>query len=506
MFEKFRSLALALPTNTYRVPTPQTLNRLALHWSSRPPKFEGRKAYAVSNKQNPAFNRFRQSHKRLKAPPVGGFRRLSAKPLSLKPSGLLSSVGRLGVDTELGSTPRTSSMDCNTLEPPFAYQADPYSLEGNGIMTLDDRNKGEQNKQALIDVNKGILINLETREDAKDQANGGNGVDVNIPILDRTPPICRSKGQHPKQHACLPAKFTINPNLDETLRIGVFRQSRTYAAWMRFSNSKDLDDTDKGLQGLAIKLKDVETEGAVQDFLFVNSPIFFTSTVKDYLSLLNFTGGNLSQRFNAILQNFNGILQGIKTIVFKLRKAYEHPLSQTYWSAAPFKHGEGFKVKFILRPRTPAPAEVATTRHGLSELIASYLSHDGVTFDFDFFLHVSDGTDDMPINDLTKPWPERGEGESKQNLFHAATLTLTGCPELADNLRQTKEFGEKLSFSPGNCLPEHEPLGELNIIRMHVYPEIAKGRRKENWGVDTADGFWPMPTENPSVCPFHNPD
>ncbi len=368
-------------------------------------------------------------------------------------------------------------------------------------MDIDDKYK-----QRLVEVNRGKIINLALKKKFENQEVDVSKVGFEKPILERNPPICRAKGQHPKQHACLPAKFAINPNLDERLRIGVFREIKTYEAWIRFSNSRDMDDTDKGLQGIAIKLKSVEREDGVQDFLLVNSPVFFTSTVKNYTSILNFTEESFFGKIKEVFRNCGGVFQGLKNIIFKLRKIYRHPLAQTYWSAAPFKHGEDLKVKFILQPTNPAPAKESQTRHGLQEFIASYLSHEGVVFDFTFLLHVSDGTDEMPINDLTKQWPERGEGELNQNLFHAATLTIIGCPELAENLRNTQEFGEKLSFSPGNCLPEHEPLGELNLIRKHVYSEVAKGRRQENWGVETADGFWPMSTENPSLCPFHNPD
>ena len=376
-------------------------------------------------------------------------------------------------------------------------------------------NVSEEQKKALVDANPGDIINLKLREEVEGQQIDD---DPTQPILDRIPPICRSKGQHPKQHACLPAKFTINPNLDEKLRIGVFSKDKTYDAWVRFSNSRTMDDTKRGTLGLAIKLNNIDEDGSVQDFLLINSPIFFASKVNEYMDVINFFRIEAkSEKLNFFLKKNMGLLKSLFNGLFRIQKAKRHPLSQKYWSAAPFKHGEGYNVKYILEPTEPAKnikAKSTGNSNALTEFLVYELSHENAVFKFNFYLQVSDKTLQMPINDFTKKWVERKAGTSNQNMFHAATLTFLGCPELAQNIIKTQEFGEKLSFSPGNCLPEHEPMGELNIVRKHVYAEVAKKRRAENWGITTTTdgtmdgttaGAWPMPQENPTeeLCPFH---
>lgn len=61
---------------------------------------------------------------------------------------------------------------------------------------------------------------------------------------------------HPKQHGLVKAEFIVEPDLPAELQVGVFKEPRTYPAWIRFSNqnSPPLPDKDKDIRGMAIKL------------------------------------------------------------------------------------------------------------------------------------------------------------------------------------------------------------------------------------------------------------
>ena len=39
---------------------------------------------------------------------------------------------------------------------------------------------------------------------------------------------------------------------------------------------------------------------------------------------------------------------------------------------------------------------------------------------------------------------------------------------------------EKVAFNPWNCLPEHQPLGSLNRMRLAVYTASARARHRLN--------------------------
>ena len=68
-----------------------------------------------------------------------------------------------------------------------------------------------------------------------------------------------TRGAHAKSHACVKAYFTINDDLDTSLRHGVFSEpGRQYKSWVRFSNgasrAEGNDDFKKDARGMAIKI------------------------------------------------------------------------------------------------------------------------------------------------------------------------------------------------------------------------------------------------------------
>ena len=72
---------------------------------------------------------------------------------------------------------------------------------------------------------------------------------------------------HPKMHGCVRGEFSIEPNLPEHLRVGIFAQPQTFPAWIRFSNRAGPSRADsKGdIRGAAIKLMDVHGSEARDD-------------------------------------------------------------------------------------------------------------------------------------------------------------------------------------------------------------------------------------------------
>ena len=65
---------------------------------------------------------------------------------------------------------------------------------------------------------------------------------------------------HAKHHGCVKAEFIVEADLPEEMRFGIFKESRSYPAWIRFSNSKEQDDSKDDGRGMAIKLMGVEGE------------------------------------------------------------------------------------------------------------------------------------------------------------------------------------------------------------------------------------------------------
>jgi catalase len=112
------------------------------------------------------------------------------------------------------------------------------------------------------------------------------------------PPMLRN--QHPKSHGYVQGEFIVEEDIPETMKVGVFKESKTYPIWIRFSNGgSDRDpktgdfmpDTVGDVRGMAIKLMNVEGEKVLsepdhqgeQDFILMNNSTFFIRDVQGYI-------------------------------------------------------------------------------------------------------------------------------------------------------------------------------------------------------------------------------
>src|SRR5260370_453185 len=97
---------------------------------------------------------------------------------------------------------------------------------------------------------------------------------------------------HPKMHGCVRGDFSIVPDLPGELSIGVFKRSRTFPVWVRFSNQNGTVSTDAkaDIRGVAIKLMGVEgarllpdgAPGTTQDFILISDSRFVTKNVAEF--------------------------------------------------------------------------------------------------------------------------------------------------------------------------------------------------------------------------------
>src|ERR1035437_808720 len=96
---------------------------------------------------------------------------------------------------------------------------------------------------------------------------------------------------HAKAHGCVRAEFRVAEKLPPELRQGLFQEGRVYRSWIRYSNGagRAAKDSEGDARGMAIKLLGVpgpklaDDEKATQDFLLINSPVFFVRNAADYV-------------------------------------------------------------------------------------------------------------------------------------------------------------------------------------------------------------------------------
>jgi catalase len=312
-------------------------------------------------------------------------------------------------------------------------------------------------------------------------------------------PMLRS--QHPKSHGCVQGELIVEEDIPETMKVGVFKESKTYPIWIRFSNGgSDRDpktgdfvpDTVGDVRGMAIKLMDVEGEMVLpdsehkgeQDFILMNNPTFFIRDVQGYIDFFPVVRaireGKIILKPNEPPQVPTELQAKFKAVAYALpmlqkikAKVTTSPLEIPYWSATPYKLGNQ-AIKFSVVPRATGEKfnleNAADKSNYLREAMTKHLANKDAYFDFQIQLQTD--AVKMPVEDPTVEWDEQESPYVK-----VATIRI---PSQNFTTEERQCFDEQQSFSPWHTLPEHQPLGGVNRARKQIYGELAKFRNDMN--------------------------
>ena len=223
------------------------------------------------------------------------------------------------------------------------------------------------------------------------------------------------RGQHPKMHGLVSAKFTVASGLPEEMRVGLFANpGKEYDALIRYSNARNPDDRDRGGHGMSIKLLGVETPSGggtrTQDIILFDSPVFFVADPVQYVEFEQATlralgkskAGTLATVFLGYYwRHPHQFLNLLKT----QRGDVTDPLAIRYWSVTPYRLGKSI-IKYSARPTDDgAPVVVARSKDMLRQAMEAHLeARDAV---FEFQVQVQSDPAAMPEEDPTVEWSER---------------------------------------------------------------------------------------------------
>lgn len=96
--------------------------------------------------------------------------------------------------------------------------------------------------------------------------------------------------------------------------------------------------------------------------------------------------------------------------------------------------------------------------------------NDGQEVNFDFLVQLYVDDEKTPIENPMQEWKE-----SDAPFIKVATIKI---PSQQFDFEERKRLDESLSFTPWHTLPEHEPLGSLNLARKKIYQELAQNRHE----------------------------
>ncbi|MHC5726263.1 MAG: catalase family protein [Nostoc sp.] len=283
---------------------------------------------------------------------------------------------------------------------------------------------------------------------------------------------------HPKSHGLVWGEFIVEDNIPESWLVGVFAKKRSYPIWVRLSNAsapekrgKFKSDLEPDIHGLAIKLLEVEGEKVLddekytQDFIFLSHPVFITRTLQQFADLGKVGSGQADPELLRSLAPVFEIIQAAGS------KQVANPLLIPYWSTTPYKLGSHV-IKFSLQPHQPdeIPDKKPDSENYLREAVVKYLTQEAKEANFDFLVQLFVDDEKTPIEDPTKEWKEEDAPFIK--------LATVKIPAQKFDFEERNRLNEGLSFSPWHTLPEHEPLGIINLARKKIYLEAVKFRHQ----------------------------
>lgn len=285
---------------------------------------------------------------------------------------------------------------------------------------------------------------------------------------------------HPKMNGCVKAEFIIERNLAPELRVGLFKEPRSFPAWVRFSNGKThpVPDHKKDIRGFAIKIMNVpgrkldltDPDITSHDFILMNTKNFVSGDVKKFGDILfvvttPFSWRSLPKKIGIAFSNIDVLKRAKKAAILSL-----NPAEIPYFSTVPYRFGE--ETKAVHYAVFPSPNnKLINTDKTSDDLLRLNLSETlkQNNLEFDFCIQFQTDPYKMPIEDPTVEW---------DSPYHKlATIRI---PKQIFDTPERKEFGDNLSFNSWHCLPEHQPLGGFNRVRRFIYEEMYAFRHKYN--------------------------
>jgi hypothetical protein len=289
---------------------------------------------------------------------------------------------------------------------------------------------------------------------------------------------------HPKMNGCVKAEFIIEKNLPQELKTGLFKEEKSFPAWIRFSNgnTKPLADWKKDIRGFAIKIMNVPGEKIVEskknggnfDLILMNTKSFVSKDVNDFHSILKvvtvpYKPGSFFPKLYRVIKCFPILVRAAKAKI-----KCNHPFELNYFSTVPFRFGnETRTVKYAVFPSEKNKLEYTNKKNKdfLRKNMAATLSKHEIIYDF--FIQFQTDAVKMPVEDPTVEWDSP-----------FIKMAIIRIPAQIFDTPQQNEFGDNLSFNSWHALPEHRPLGNFNRARKIIYEEMYAFRHQYNHIID----------------------
>jgi hypothetical protein len=262
------------------------------------------------------------------------------------------------------------------------------------------------------------------------------------------------------------------------LRQGLFAETRTYPALVRFSGPGPYappDIEDLGQCSVAIKVMDVpgpklmDDEESTQDLILVSPASFVTPDIRENAKMQRWVRAKAPLGYLLDLRSRH-LLQILMQMLYSPMQS--NPLEIQYYSNVPFLLGPDQAVQYSLRPRSSARTRIPSKpgENYLRDAMAATLGQGD--WDFDFMVQVQKDAHRMPLEDATVKWPER--------LSPYVPVAHLRIPAQRFDSDDQLALADGLRYNPWHSLEAHRPLGNSNRARRRMYEELARLRQRMN--------------------------
>lgn len=279
---------------------------------------------------------------------------------------------------------------------------------------------------------------------------------------------------HPKTLGLVKGYFSIEPNLPNELKQGIFGTQNKYPVLIRFSNGnhKIQSDLKKDIRGISLKLIAVSgqrtpdsLEKNTQDFLLMSHATMPFGTLKKFRDVI------VSTINSSLFLKLKWLLTNLKTakLVKKSKLSHQSLSTINYWSTTTYAFGNTM-VKYKLTPSVHIHKKftIDNSYNRLANRLKQELATQEIAYDFCVQFYKNEK--ETPTKDMSVEWDEKLSPFKK-----VASLTI---PKQV--VGKHVKLNQKITYSLTNSLLEHKAVGELNNVRIKVYKALAELRHHLN--------------------------
>jgi hypothetical protein len=277
----------------------------------------------------------------------------------------------------------------------------------------------------------------------------------------------KMRALHAKQHAGLRAELEVLPDLPEHLRVGPFKESKKYDAYVRFSNGASVKagDDKPDVRALAIKILGVPGKKLIagmedettQDFLLLNTPALAFRSVDEFVFFAQASTSQALLPFRLFMKMGFGMFGFLKRLLAAAKKI-DSLATQKYFTVAPMRFG-AHAARLSLAPKQ---SDAGRTGETLRDDLLARMKKAPIEWELRAQLFVKD--DVTPIEDTSREWPE-----DVAPPVPLAKLVIR-------DQEPVDELVESFAFDPWHAVVELRPLGAAMRARSPAYRESQKTR------------------------------